>query len=294
MTELVQKPDTLNNRLLVNVIGIPSLLGLIWLGGLPYFGLIAAITALGLREYISLLEKNDLATRKVPLFIAAGAWLLAVGQSVGLFEIMTLPSLGESGLIIVVILVLVIQTIEVLQSPPNAWLGFSAHISGFIWIAGFASTFILIRELSIPAISWQPGDIGFNLTLVLFVAVWACDSSAYLFGKRFGKTKLLPKVSPKKTVFGTTAGIVGALIVTQLARQFGWLEGFAWFDVAVLGVIAGVFGQLGDFVESRLKRDMGVKDTGSLLPGHGGVLDRFDSLLFVMPISYLYIVIFLL
>jgi phosphatidate cytidylyltransferase len=112
---------------------------------------------------------------------------------------------------------------------------------------------------------------------------------AYLIGKGFGKRKILPAVSPKKTVAGTVAGLVSAILTMVILGYTGVLpmKAFPLPYILLFGVITGGVGQIGDFVESRFKRDFKVKDTGTFLPGHGGVLDRFDSLLFVMPVTHL-------
>ena len=109
-------------------------------------------------------------------------------------------------------------------------------------------------------------------------------------GEAIGESGLKKFVSPKKSWVGSISGLIAAIAVMVLFSIQGWLgDYFSLNDALVFGLIAGVFGQLGDFTESLLKRDAGVKDSGTLLAGHGGVLDRFDSLIFAMPLSYLYI-----
>jgi phosphatidate cytidylyltransferase len=124
--------------------------------------------------------------------------------------------------------------------------------------------------------------------LSLFVALWVCDTFAYFAGSMFGKHKLFERVSPGKTWEGSVAGFLGAVGVMIGARA-GWLEYLTMTDAVVLGILIGVFGQIGDLIESLFKRDAGVKDSSSIIPGHGGVYDRFDSLVFIAPIVYLYI-----
>jgi phosphatidate cytidylyltransferase len=121
------------------------------------------------------------------------------------------------------------------------------------------------------------------LFLTLF-CVWATDSSAYFVGRAIGKWKLAPEISPGKTLEGALGGLFFAILFGAL---FGWLFfRNVWLGVAI-GAVAGVFGQIGDLFESALKRELGIKDFGGIMPGHGGVLDRFDSLLFVAPLSAL-------
>jgi len=128
-----------------------------------------------------------------------------------------------------------------------------------------------------------------KITLALFLSVWICDTGAFFFGKKFGKKKILPDVSPKKTWVGTIAGFICSVIFLLILNQFGYFpELFTLIDVLALGIIAGLFGQFGDWAESLLKREAGVKDTSNILAGHGGILDRFDSLTFAAPLTLIY------
>src|SRR5690606_27483192 len=110
------------------------------------------------------------------------------------------------------------------------------------------------------------------------------DSGAYFIGRALGRKKLWPEISPKKTVEGAIGGIASALVLTVI---FQWIHPLFAFPKAIAAaLIIAVFGQMGDLVESALKRHYGVKDSGNILPGHGGILDRFDSLIFVFPILH--------
>jgi phosphatidate cytidylyltransferase len=124
--------------------------------------------------------------------------------------------------------------------------------------------------------------------LAIFISIWVCDSAAYFAGRAFGRHTLFERVSPKKTWEGAIAGFVGAIAAFVLMKELA-LPYLTFGQSLVCGVIVGVFGQLGDLVESLLKRDAGVKDSSSLIPGHGGVLDRFDSIMFVSPLLFLYL-----
>ena len=123
---------------------------------------------------------------------------------------------------------------------------------------------------------------------MLFVAVcvWATDTFAYFVGRGCGKHKLSPILSPAKTVEGAIGGLLGAVGVGII---FGLWIHLPIFRAVGVGLIAGIVGQIGDLFESALKRELGIKDFGSVMPGHGGALDRFDSLLFVAPFAYLFL-----
>ena len=128
-----------------------------------------------------------------------------------------------------------------------------------------------------------------KVLLALFI-VWATDSGAYLVGTRYGRRKLLPKVSPNKTIEGSIGGILSAMLVSaifmfirpQVATPYSFVT------MLLLTVVFSIAGQFGDLVESAIKRHFGVKDSGKFIPGHGGVLDRFDSLLFVFPLMHFF------
>jgi phosphatidate cytidylyltransferase len=124
--------------------------------------------------------------------------------------------------------------------------------------------------------------------LAVFIAVWMCDSAAYFCGRAWGKHKLFPRVSPNKSWEGAAAGFLAAVGAFMAARSLA-LPYMTPGTAVVCGIIVGVFGQAGDLAESLLKRDAGVKDSSALIPGHGGVLDRFDSLLFVSPLVFVYL-----
>ena len=285
------RKDSLSARLIVPLLGIPALVWVTWLGGVPYALFVTALVVLGLREYLAVLPKGGLVPRPLPVYAAALALLASFAYRAGTLG--TGLAVGELALLLlaaVVLLVMVLQTVEVVASSGSGWANLGANVVGVLWVAGFGGTFMLVRSAALPAVS-ATVDVAFRLTVALYVAVWICDSLAYLFGRHFGRTKILPKVSPNKTVVGTLAGALGALATMLLLGFSGWLPkgAFALDALILLGLIVGLAGQMGDFAESQFKRDFGVKDTGTLLPGHGGVLDRFDSLLFVMPLTYLYI-----
>ena len=112
---------------------------------------------------------------------------------------------------------------------------------------------------------------------------------AFGFGLKFGKSKILPSISPNKTWVGTIAGLISSLLIMISLYQFNFFKGLlSIYDILIVGLISGIFGQFGDFAESLLKREAKIKDTSNFLMGHGGILDRFDSLTFAAPITLYY------
>lgn len=128
--------------------------------------------------------------------------------------------------------------------------------------------------------------LGLLPVIYVLTIIWGNDTFAYLVGRQVGRTPLAPKVSPNKTIEGSLGGIIGAFICSSIVLYFNNIFGLTIIDNMVLAVILGFLGQIGDLVESSLKRSYQVKDSGNILPGHGGFLDRFDSMLLVLPMFY--------
>jgi len=184
-----------------------------------------------------------------------------------------------------------------------SFLIFPIFIFLFVWelyrnkkhpLVNIATTLMGIIYISLPLsllnhIAWIHGEYNGKLVLGLFIIMWATDTGAYLFGMMFGKHRLFERISPKKSWEGFFGGFIVALLAAYvLTRFYGVFDHFEWYVIAVLLV---VFGTLGDLTESLFKRSINIKDSGKILPGHGGILDRFDSILFAIPIifTYLYI-----
>jgi phosphatidate cytidylyltransferase len=156
-------------------------------------------------------------------------------------------------------------------------------IVGYIYIVSFFSMLSYIRDK----------EAGIMLVLLVFIVAWFADTSAYYIGRHFGKRKLCPEVSPKKTIAGFIGGILGSILGVFLWDIILMGMSSPWYQIAAFGLIAGIISQIGDLVASLIKRNIGLKDYGKLIPGHGGILDRFDSILFVTPIVYYYIALFI-
>lgn len=137
------------------------------------------------------------------------------------------------------------------------------------------------------ALGFIQGTFNHYIPLGFLIILWANDTGAYLSGRSFGKHKLFERISPNKTWEGFIGGVIFAMLIAlNLAQYFGSLQKWEWVTMAA---IIGIFGTLGDLVESMLKRSLGVKDSGSILPGHGGLLDRFDGLLIAAPLVFLFL-----
>ncbi|MBT3589644.1 MAG: phosphatidate cytidylyltransferase [Candidatus Marinimicrobia bacterium] len=262
-----------SDRMFINIIGIPSWIAIIWLGGFYYFSFIAVCALIGLVEFYSMSELKGVTPNRYvgitfSILILAYYWFT--------------PQVSETlfiGFLIIGIMWLLME--ELYRGLPNAVGNMSYTFFGIFYSPLLLGTAIPIRQFdSINNIS---------LTFALIVSVWACDSAAFFFGTKWGKKKIFPRVSPKKSYIGSIAGVFASFLVMTMFQYFGWLGAmFTGYDIFIFSMITGILGQVGDFAESLIKRDVGVKDSGTILRGHGGVLDRFDSLIFAMPIAYLY------
>tara|TARA_Y100001968_G_C19321124_1_gene699323 strand:- start:239 stop:1069 length:831 start_codon:yes stop_codon:yes gene_type:complete len=264
----------MKGRNLINALGIPGWLFLIWKGGLYYtiFILICCVLALG--EFYSIMEKKG--TKPLRWF-GMGATVFIADY----YHVQPIAT-GHQMLGGIILIIILIMLIELFSNNKNATLNIASTFAGILFVPVLLGTAIDLRQFDLL--------MNTNLTFALTLSVWACDSSAFIFGTLFGKKKIMPSVSPKKSWVGSISGAITSLLILYVFHNQGLLgDYFSLKDAMVIGLISGVFGQFGDFTESLLKRDVGVKDSGTLLAGHGGVLDRFDSLIFACPIAYLYV-----
>ena len=264
----------MKGRNLINALGIPGWLFLIWKGGLYYtiFILICCVLALG--EFYSIMEKKG---AKPLRWFGMGATVFIADY----YHVQPIAT-GHQMLGGIILIIILIMLIELFSNNKNATLNIASTFAGILFVPVLLGTAIDLRQFDLL--------MNTNLTFALTLSVWACDSSAFIFGTLFGKKKIMPSVSPKKSWVGSISGAITSLLILYVFHNQGLLgDYFSLKDAMVIGLISGVFGQFGDFTESLLKRDVGVKDSGTLLAGHGGVLDRFDSLIFACPIAYLYV-----
>ena len=265
-----------SSRLLVNLIGIPSLLAIIIAGdtinNLPIFSVfISIVLFLGAREITTL----SIGKGSKPI-------ILLLSLFIAILQIDRHPSVSWDIPIHLLIIGITLTAMiwEIFRNETKPLLNISILVFAFVWLGLMLGSLATLRNLE---------GIGFKVTLAIFLAVWICDTSAFFFGKKYGERKILPKVSPNKTWAGTLAGFISSITFMIILDQYNFFNGIiSTIDVVFIGIIAGVFGQLGDWAESLLKREAGLKDTSNLLRGHGGILDRFDSLMFAAPLTLIY------
>ncbi len=181
---------------------------------------------------------------------------------------------------IVILSVFILLVIPVINLKYN-FIDVAITLLGFLYIPIFFSFIVLVNNKT----------YGNYLVWLIFISAWLCDTTAYYVGKYFGKNKLCPKVSPKKTIEGSIGGIVGASLACTIFGiiifKFG--VNIEIIHYVLIGIICGIVCQFGDLVASSIKRYAGVKDYSNLIPGHGGILDRFDSILFSSVAVYYYL-----
>jgi len=256
-------------RMLINVIGIPALLLLIRLGGIPFILFLTVMAGIAQVELYLLMRKKGANPLMIPAVLAGIVWMFASYFRPDLLFYLLI------GLVSLLFLTGLFRNIQ------NATLDLAGTLLGFIYLPVLISTIILMRNID---------GSGPSLVTLLFVTIWICDSLAFVFGKWLGKRKIAPLISPHKTYAGCLAGVAGAVATVLIFHFFNWTPQFMNLtQLIIFGLLAGVFGQAGDFVESVFKRDAGVKDSSNLLLGHGGMLDRFDSFFIGAPVIYLFI-----
>ncbi len=281
MPEASEKPQSwvkkskLGTRVLVALTLGPVILASAYFGKGYFLAVVALIALVATWEYFALASK--LGARPHTLLGLLGTALLVWACYDGDFA---LAFGGLAGLATLAALV------QISRGPEGSTAALATTVFGPLYLGGLFGHILLIRAL--PASVGLPYADAGTWIVGLFLTVWVCDTAAYFGGSLFGKHKLAPRVSPGKTWEGAISGLVFAVLTAWLVDVL-FLRGLALPHVLVMGLIVGTFGQASDLAESLLKRDAGVKDSSNLIPGHGGMLDRFDSLILISPVLYWYL-----
>ncbi len=305
--------STLPTRVAVALVAIPVIVWASMVGSYFFFLLVAALSAISLHEFYGLAEKKGAFPLKtaglLAGFVVNGAFIYERLQ-VEVFRFfasrgfpLSMFSQLQFLLVTMLVFLLVVLLIELFRQKGSPFINAGTTVLGVMVISLFFGTLIELRELfpyGFPVSKFFSVSVASEIELAtisrwggytivsLLSSIWICDTAAYFGGLTFGRHRLFERVSPKKSWEGAVFGFFGALL-TMLAARSLVLDYLRLQDALIIGTIVGVFGQVGDLVESRFKRDAGVKDSSAMIPGHGGVYDRFDSLVFVAPIVYLYI-----
>jgi phosphatidate cytidylyltransferase len=254
----------LKQRIVTGVIAGLVFITFLVLGGYWYSGLILLLSIIGYDEYVRMngCKKNKLTS----LFGLMGLMLLVIPWETKDYSLYIDPTA------IIWVTMFILLFITVTSKNAITIDQVSVLLLGVVYI-GLGFHYMISTRIPEHGLFW---------TILIFVCIWATDSGAYFVGSKLGKHPLWPQISPKKSIEGSIGGIIISILV---ALCFAWYapELLSYSTSVILGVVIAVVGQLGDLIQSAYKRVKGIKDTGTLLPGHGGVLDRVDSWLIVFP-----------
>lgn len=261
-------------RAIVALISIPLILALCYFGNIYFFLFAAVVGLISFYEFYTLSKNKDI-NINLPVGLLAVFFILLNNYHhfISLYSFFLL-------------MVFVLTLIELFRNNGSAINNIGATLLGVMYIGMFAGALISIRRIY-PVESELSAGGGY-IIIAMLASIWLCDSAAFFIGIRFGKHKMFPRVSPKKSWEGAIAGFIFS-VLTMIAAKFIILDFLSWITVIAFGIIVGIIGQLGDLIESMIKRDAGVKDSSAIIPGHGGIFDRFDSLLYTAPVIYLYL-----
>jgi len=265
----------LAQRLAVAAVAIPAILFMVFYGGDLFLYFILLLAALGMYEYL----RGAKIAGGSPFFIIpvmgviGAVYLTATGQ-------------GNVGALCLLGIFLTVGILLAIGREPVERL--FSRLTYIVWGSFYLGLLYPMVYLIRGESLWMEPAPGRWWLFLLLGSLWVGDTAAMFFGKSFGRHKLAPTVSPNKTVEGFIGGFIGVIVVAMVFKIF-WLKEIAAYHFIIISLLIGLFGQLGDLVESLWKRSLGIKDSSALIPGHGGVLDRFDSLLFSAPVVYLYL-----
>ncbi|MGX5818088.1 phosphatidate cytidylyltransferase [Chitinophaga lutea] len=261
--------------------------GILW-SELSFFLLFFLINFFALQEYFKLVRNidadyNDISPwHRYGVLVGGCAILMAFTGSHFGGDV----SIGEVGFVFSVIFILILPLGEILMSRVFSLKTIGYSLLGLLYVTVPLGLLVALR---LEDYSATPVPVGYLIPLLLIIFIWINDTMAYITGSLIGRTPFFPSISPKKTIEGTVGGMILAVAAAGIFGYFWGNEWLAWPHWVALAAIAAIFGTAGDLLESRLKRLAGVKDSGNIMPGHGGFLDRFDSLLVAAPFAWIYV-----
>ncbi len=268
----MMKIRNLLQRIAVAVVGIPALSLMIIDGNWFFLLLIDLVIFLCLRELYFLAEKKGFFPSKLTGYVT----IIILSWDLHFYN-------GDHLPFIFFMSIFSVLCIELYNHKTHSLANAAITLFGIIYISLFSS-FIMIRQSGFRDLSFT--EMGWFVILI-FACIWVCDITAFFIGSAYGKRKLFKRVSPNKTWEGAVSGFLASLM-TAITLKFIIFPFLLLADVIVIGFIVGIFGQMSDLVQSLFKRDAHVKNSSDILPGHGGIWDRFDSPLFAGPFVYMY------
>jgi phosphatidate cytidylyltransferase len=263
-------------RIASGLLFVPLLILLARLGGSAFWYFVALQASIGLIEFYRMMRGRGLRPYR----------RLGIASAVVMLWVCFRPHTPHVGFLVTAVLLLVLalelrrpEARQRVEDIAVTWFG-------VLYVGWLSAHLVLLREMP-----WRVGtgyEEGAAFVLLAFFVTWSCDTGAYTFGRLFGRNRPWTRISPRKTLEGAAGGLLMAVAAAYVARA--WFAPFlSGVDALILGAMVGVFAQVGDLVESLLKRDARHDDSSDLIPGHGGILDRFDSLYFAAPVVYYYL-----
>ncbi|ERI92905.1 phosphatidate cytidylyltransferase [Clostridiales bacterium oral taxon 876 str. F0540] len=263
----------MNKRYLGALLISPFLIFL-FLGGIYLKYIVMLMSLAGMYEYFKVSKQKNINPMEYIAYLFCIIYFMLINKDLNFQNIFLL----------IIFSVFMVLCIPVINTKYN-FMDAAVTALGLVYVSFFFGFIVLVNMM----------QYGKYLIWIIFVSSWLCDTTAYYVGRHFGKNKLCPKVSPKKTIEGSIGGVlgssIGCLIFGYVLNRYG--VNIPLYHFILIGILCGIFGQFGDLVASSIKRSAGVKDYSNLIPGHGGILDRFDSILFSAVIVYYYLTIFL-
>lgn len=258
----------MKQRIITAVIAAALFIPFVVYGNLPFTILVYAMAAVGLFE---MLRMKGLSIFSIPGLLGLLALFTILMPTSWATQVEETTGFSQLEYVSIFVMLLLIYTVLVKNKSTFDTIAF---IIASVFYVGIGFHYFIETRAE-----------GIAYIVFALVIVWTTDSGAYFVGRKLGKHKLWPEISPKKTIEGFVGGVVIAVISTLIFQYFAQLDVNLWILLGV-AILASMIGQLGDLVESAIKRHYGVKDSGTILPGHGGILDRFDSLIFVLPLLH--------
>jgi phosphatidate cytidylyltransferase len=260
-------------RWITGLIALPFLIFLVYKGGVLFTILISIAGLVALWEYYRIVFNGE----DKPISNIILLWGYGINFAIIWSTFLVGPNLSVSviGLNLIVVALISLFQFKTDQTVLDVVI---KQLQGIIYIPVLLSFLVLIRE----------GSSGMIWVFVLLAVIFAGDTGAYYVGSYLGRHKLSPAVSPGKTIEGSIGGLAVNLVLGGVGKYF-FLSGLPWGLSLLFFLTVGIAGQVGDLFESELKRSSGIKDSGGILPGHGGILDRIDALLFASPVAYIFI-----
>lgn len=262
-------------RTLTGTFFVAALAGATMMGAVTFYILLAIINFLCLLEFYELVLPTKSKLEKY-LGIITGSMVLIM------FELVFSADLSLAWYYHIIPILLTLFVVKLFERTHNEFSTLAFQVLGIVYIT---LPFVMLAKLGY----FNTLDYDWGLPMGFFLLLWANDTGAYLAGKRFGKTPLFERISPKKTVEGSLGGLLMVCLVAWLLSTSVAFDTVDRTDWLIIGALVAVFGSLGDLFESLLKRNLSIKDSGTILPGHGGVLDRFDGLFLAIPAVFFYL-----